>query len=185
VKCVLIPEQTEGPYYLAGEKVRRNITEGRPGARLLLHTTVLDVATCKPIPGAIVDVWHADASGVYSGFGSGASSRTFMRGLQRTNAGGVATFQTVYPGWYTGRTVHVHVKVHVGGNVAHTGQLYFPDSVTDTVYRKPPYTSRPNRDTRNASDFVFANGGKNSMLAVRGDGRGGYVASIAMGIVRG
>src|SRR5215813_3052306 len=149
VKCVLTPEQTEGPYYIDGEKIRRNITEGRPGKRLMLHATVVDVATCKAIPGAIVDIWHADAAGVYSGFGAGASSRTFMRGLQRTNASGLAIFQTVYPGWYPGRTVHIHVKVHVGGNVVHTGQLYFPDLITDSVYKKAPYALRPGRTTRN------------------------------------
>ena len=150
----------------------------------MLHTTVVDVATCKAIPGAIVDVWHADAAGVYSGFGTGASSRTFMRGLQRTNASGLAIFQTVYPGWYQGRTVHIHVKVHVGGNVVHTGQLYFPDPLTDTVYKKAPYSSRPGRTTRNANDSVYVNGGKNSMLGVRADPRGGYVASITMGVAR-
>jgi len=97
---------------------------------------------------------------------------------------GLALFQTVYPGWYQGRTVHIHVKVHVGGNVIHTGQLYFPDSFTDAVYKKSPYTKRPSRDTRNSNDFVYANGGKNSLLSVRADGSGGYVASITMGVVR-
>ena len=66
-----------------------------------------------------------------------------MRGLQKTNAKGLAVFQTVYPGWYQGRTVHIHVKVHLGGNVVHTGQLYFPDAVTDTVYRKARTTPVP------------------------------------------
>lgn len=184
VSCVLTPEMTEGPYYIDGEKLRRNITEGRPGAPLTLRLGVVNASTCKPIRGAIVDIWHADAAGVYSGFGAGAANRTFMRGLQRTDANGVATFQTVYPGWYPGRTVHIHVKVHVGGNVIHTGQLYFPDSFTDAVYKKSPYTKRPSRDTRNSNDFVYANGGKNSLLSVRADGSGGYVASITMGVVR-
>src|SRR6266852_969239 len=84
--CVLTPEQTEGPYYIANEAVRRNITEGRPGAPLLLRAFVVNASTCKPIKGAAVDIWHADAGGVYSGFGSGAGNRTFMRGIQRTNA---------------------------------------------------------------------------------------------------
>src|SRR6185295_11882340 len=156
VTCVLTPEQTEGPYYIANEKVRRNITDGRRGTPLTLRATVVDASTCKPIKGAAVDIWHCDAGGVYSGFGQGASSRTFMRGIQRTNANGLALLKTVYPGWYQGRTVHIHVKVHVGGNVVHTGQLYFPDSLTDKVYRKAPYKSRPGRTTRNANDFVFA-----------------------------
>ena len=184
VRCVLTPEQTEGPFYIENEKVRRNITDGRRGTPLTLRAPVVDASTCKPIKGAAVDIWHCDAGGVYSGFGQGASSRTFLRGMQRTNASGLALLKTIYPGWYQGRTVHIHVKVHVGGNVVHTGQLYFPDSLTDKVFRKAPYKSRPGRTTRNSNDFVFANGGKNSMVSVRADGAGGYVASITMGVVR-
>jgi protocatechuate 3,4-dioxygenase beta subunit len=184
VTCVLTPELTEGPYYIAGEKVRRNITEGRPGTPLELHLTVVDASTCKPIRGAAVDIWHADAGGVYSGFGTGASSRTFMRGIQRTDAKGLATFATVYPGWYQGRAVHIHVKVHVGGNVVHTGQLFFNDAVTDTAYRVKPYTSRPNRTTRNADDSIYVNGGSRSLLALKRRSSG-YVGSITMGVHRG
>ena len=106
-----------------------------------------------------------------------------MRGIQRTNANGVATFKTVYPGWYQGRTVHIHVKVHVRGNVVHTGQLYFPDRVTDAAYGKAPYTNRPNRDVRNADDVVFRNGGKRSLLGLRRNAAG-YVGSIRMGVRR-
>ncbi|MGB2953279.1 MAG: intradiol ring-cleavage dioxygenase [Gaiellaceae bacterium] len=183
ISCVLTPEQTEGPYYIPNERVRRNITEGRPGVPLVLQASVVDASTCRPIKGAAVDIWHADASGVYSGFGAGAASRTFMRGLQRTDASGLARFRTIYPGWYRGRTVHIHVKVHLGGNIIHTGQLYFPDKLTDAVFRRAPYSRRPNRDTRNATDSVFRNGGKRSMLGVRKSG-GLYVASITMGVHR-
>jgi protocatechuate 3,4-dioxygenase beta subunit len=184
VTCVLTPEQTEGPYYIANEALRRNITDGRPGTPLLLRAFVVNASTCKPIKGAAVDIWHADADGVYSGFGQGASNRTFMRGIQRTNAKGLALFRTVYPGWYQGRTVHIHVKVHLGGNVLHTGQLYFPDSVTDAVYRKAPYTSRPTRDVRNAADSIYRNGGKRSQVKVTKNSAGVYVASIVMGVHR-
>jgi protocatechuate 3,4-dioxygenase beta subunit len=183
VSCVLTPEQTEGPYYIPDERIRRNITEGRPGTPLALRTFVVDASTCRAIKAAAVDIWHADAAGVYSGLGQGAASRTFMRGIQRTNAKGLATFRTVYPGWYPGRTVHIHVKVHLGGNVVHTGQLYFPDAVTDAVYRRAPYSRRPGRDTHNASDSVFRNGGKKSMLRVRRS-NGIYVATITMGVHR-
>jgi protocatechuate 3,4-dioxygenase beta subunit len=107
-----------------------------------------------------------------------------MRGIQRTNAKGLALFRTVYPGWYPGRTVHIHVKVHLGGNVVHTGQLYFPDPTTDAAYRKAPYASRPNRTTRNAGDAIYRNGGKKSLLTVRKSG-GVYVATITMGVHRG
>ena len=184
VSCILTPEQTEGPYYIAGEKLRRNITDGHPGAPMLLRAFVVDATTCRPIRNAAVDIWHADAAGVYSGFGTGASSRTFMRGIQRTNAKGLATFRTVYPGWYQGRTVHIHVKVHVGGSVVHTGQLYFPDALTDAVFRAAPYNTRPNRDTRNASDSVYRNGGSKSLLGVKKNSAGLYVASIVMGVHR-
>jgi protocatechuate 3,4-dioxygenase beta subunit len=183
VSCILTPEQTEGPYYIAGEKLRRNITEGRPGTRLDLHLSVVDASTCRPLKGAVVDIWHADALGVYSGFGAGATSRTFMRGLQKTDRSGLAIFRTVYPGWYQGRTVHIHVKVHVGGDVVHTGQLYFSDTLTDAVYAKSPYSRRPGRDTRNAQDMIYASGGPQSMLAVTRKGSG-YVGSIAMGVRR-
>ena len=183
VSCVLTPELTEGPYYIAGEKYRRDITEGRSGVPLLLRLRVVDASTCKPIAGAAVDIWHADALGVYSGFGAGRRSRTFMRGIQKTGANGLARFRTVYPGWYQGRTVHIHVKVHVAGNVVHTGQLYFPDSLTDRVFRGRPYSRRPHRTTRNASDFVFANGGRRSMLSVRKSGSS-YVGAITMGVNR-
>jgi len=184
VSCVLTPEMTQGPYYIAGEKVRRNITDGHLGSPLMLRLTVVDAATCKPIKGAAVDIWHADAAGNYSGFGAGRGSRTFMRGIQRTNANGVATFRTVYPGWYQGRTVHIHVKVHVKGRVVHTGQLFFSDALTDRVYRNAPYNKRPNRTTRNANDSIFINGGRRSLLAISRRAAGGYLGKITMGVHR-
>jgi|SRR5436190_8093143 len=183
ISCVLTPEQTEGPYYIAGEHVRRNITEGHPGTPLMLRAFVVDASTCRAIRNAAVDIWHADAAGIYSGFGRGSGNRTFMRGIQRTNAKGLALFRTVYPGWYPGRTAHIHVKVHIAGNVVHTGQLYFPDKVTDSAYRKAPYASRPGRDTRNATDSVFRNGGSRSLLRVRKSGSV-FVATITMGVHR-
>jgi protocatechuate 3,4-dioxygenase beta subunit len=184
VTCVLAPEMTEGPYYVPNEQVRRNITEGRPGTPLHLQLKVVDASTCRPIGGAVVDIWHADALGVYSGEPvENTVGQTFMRGIQRTNARGIAVFHTVYPGWYQGRTVHVHVKVHIGGNVVHTGQLFFHDSLTDRVYRSSPYNRRPNRATRNPSDAIYRNGGSKSLLAVRKHGSG-YVGSIVMGVHR-
>ena len=184
VTCVLTPELTEGPYYIPNEKLRRNITDGHPGTTLILQLAVVDASTCKPITGAAVDIWHADAAGNYSGFGAGSRSRTFMRGIQRTDAHGIATFRTVYPGWYQGRTVHIHVKVHVRGKVVHTGQLFFSDALTDRVYRNVPYNKRPNRTTRNANDSIFVNGGSKSMLSVRRRSAGGYMGKIRMGVHR-
>src|SRR5262249_55508225 len=99
VDCVLAPEMTEGPYYLANEAVRSDITEGRPGTPLQLRLTVASVAAsaCSRLAGANVDIWHADATGNYSGFGATSSSRTFLRGVQTTDRNGEAVFATVYP----------------------------------------------------------------------------------------
>jgi protocatechuate 3,4-dioxygenase beta subunit len=182
--CVLSPEMTEGPYYIAGENVRRNITEGLPGAPLSLRLTVLDASTCKPIQGAAVDIWHASSGGKYSGeAANGTVGRTYLRGIQRTDAKGLAVFTTVYPGWYPGRTVHIHVKVHVGGNVVHTGQLFFRDSFTDGVYKRTPYKARGARDVRNAGDSIYGSGGSGSLLAMTTVGKG-YVGAISMGVRR-
>jgi protocatechuate 3,4-dioxygenase beta subunit len=183
VSCILTPELTEGPYYIAGEKVRRNITDGHAGTPLTLKLKVVDATTCRPIKNAAVDIWHADAAGVYSGFGSGSASRTFMRGIQKTDANGIATFQTVYPGWYQGRAVHIHIKVHVGGNVVHTGQLFFNDATTDTVYLKAPYSGRPNRDTRNPNDNIYGSGGSRSVVKIA-KSAAGYVGTQTMGVRR-
>jgi protocatechuate 3,4-dioxygenase beta subunit len=179
--CVLAPEQTEGPYYIASEPFRRDVTEGHPGVPLELDLKVVNATTCKPVRKASVEIWHADAAGDYSGFGTTRSNRTFLRGQQRTNKRGVATFNTIYPGWYQGRTVHIHVKVHVKGRTVHTGQLYFDDTVTDGVYTQSPYSSRPGRTTRNSQDGIYGSGGAQSTLRISdlGSGKRG---TLTMGV---
>jgi protocatechuate 3,4-dioxygenase beta subunit len=182
VSCVLTPELTEGPFYVPGEKLRRAIAVGKPGLPLLLHLTVVNASTCRPIRNATVDIWHCDAGGVYSGAIASNPGTNFLRGAQRTNASGVATFDTIYPGWYQGRAVHIHVKAHVGGRVVHTGQLFFPAAVTNAVYAKAPYSTHGTHpDTLNAADSIFRNGGSKGMLALR-QSASGYVGSIAMGV---
>jgi hypothetical protein len=79
--------------------------------------------------------------------------------------------------------VHIHVRVYLGGSVIHTGQLYFPEKVTDAVYKRSPYRRRPDRDTRNATDFVYRNGGRRSLLTLRRSGAS-YVGEITMGVSR-
>jgi protocatechuate 3,4-dioxygenase beta subunit len=184
VTCVLAPQMTEGPYYVEGDKVRRNVTEGRPGVPLALRLTVVDVSSCKPIRNAAVDIWHCDAGGVYSGTSvQSTQDRAFLRGIQRTDRNGLALFRTIYPGWYPGRAVHIHLKVYIGGNTVHTGQLFFPDALTDAVYRRAPYNRRPGRDTRNASDSIYRNGGSRSLLRIARSGKG-YLSRITMGVAR-
>jgi protocatechuate 3,4-dioxygenase beta subunit len=184
IACVLSPEMTEGPYYLPNEKLRRNITEGLSGAPLSLRLTVVDASSCKPIKGAAVDIWHASAGGKYSGESANDTvGLTFLRGIQHTDAKGLALFTTVYPGWYPGRAVHVHVKVHVSGSVVHTGQLFFRDTFTDAVYRRSPYSGRSARDVRNTGDSIYLGGGNRSLLRMRTVGKA-YVGSISMGVRR-
>ena len=184
VTCVLAPEMTEGPYFVEGDKVRRNITEGKAGVPLSLRLTVLDVSSCKPIRNAAVDIWHCDAGGTYSGTGQqGTEGLTFLRGIQRTDRNGLAIFKTIYPGWYPGRAVHIHLKVFLGGSTVHTGQLFFPDRLTDVVYKRSPYNRRPNRDPRNNADSIYRNGGARSTLKLVRNGNG-YVGRITMGVAR-
>jgi protocatechuate 3,4-dioxygenase beta subunit len=179
VTCVLAPELTEGPYYLPNERVRRDITEGKPGTPLRLRLMVVNASSCKPIKGAAVDIWHADASGVYSGVAG--NTGTFLRGIQKTDRAGLAVFDTIYPGWYQGRAVHIHVKVHLGGNVVHTGQLFFPDELSDKVYAAAPYERRGNPDTPDSEDAIYRNGGSRSLLRPVKSGSG-YVGSMVMGV---
>ena len=179
--CVLSRETTEGPYWVENRLTRRDITEGRKGAGLGLSIKVIDVPGCKPIKGADVELWHADARGAYSGV-SGASSR-FLRGHQKTNAAGVVRFETLYPGWYPGRTPHIHVKVHVGGSEVHTGQIFFTDAASRSVYRTGVYSSRGQADTTNGSDSIYRQtGGSRATARVSRRRGGGYRGTVTLGV---
>jgi protocatechuate 3,4-dioxygenase beta subunit len=171
---------TDGPFYLDLNDVRSDLVDGRPGVPLTLALIVAHASICTPVSGAAVDIWHADAGGVYSGFGNG-SGRTFLRGTQLTGADGTARFQTIYPGWYSGRAVHIHVKVHTGGQVVHTGQLFFEDALTSSVFRRSPYSSRGAPDTRNADDSIYRDGGTQSTLSPLVAGPG-FVATTTLGV---
>jgi protocatechuate 3,4-dioxygenase beta subunit len=180
--CVLSPEVTEGPYWIANKLTRRDVTEGRPGLPLELVLTVQDAKTCEPIAGADVEIWHCDAGGTYSGV---ADSKRFLRGHQKADAHGRARFLTVYPGWYRGRTPHIHLKVHVGGSVVHTGQAFFDEKTTAAVYRRSPYKSHGQPDTSHAADMIYAQAGRSRAtlrLTRRSNGRKGYRGSITLGV---
>jgi protocatechuate 3,4-dioxygenase beta subunit len=171
--CRLTPEETEGPYYFDADSIRSDIREDRKGARLRLALRVRDAKTCEPLPDAVVDIWHCDAGGAYSGFdgggapgapgrpgpGGGAGSATtdtrYLRGAQVTNADGIVEFVTVYPGWYAGRTVHIHAKVHLDRATVLTTQLYFDDDLTTAVFEHAPYAAHGERDQRNDTDGIF------------------------------
>jgi protocatechuate 3,4-dioxygenase beta subunit len=180
--CQVLPEQTQGPFYADLDLMRRDITEGLPGHPLRLGVQVVD-ENCDPIPEAVVDVWHCDVDGDYSAFADGTPNdagpgTTFLRGSQTTNADGIAEIHTNYPGWYTGRAVHIHTKVHLDATTALTTQLYLPDELTDEVHREAPYAAHGQRTIRNADDFIAAGSETNGTLvttSAEGDGTLGLV----------
>jgi len=143
---------------------------------------------CAPLAGAVVDLWHCDARGYYSGVQDRSFSTTgkrFLRGYQVTDSAGTAKFSTIYPGWYPGRTVHIHFKIRTDpaskAGHAFTSQLYFDDSLTDHVYTLPPYSSRGRRMLRNEEDFIFRTGGKQLMLVLDKNGPG-YTSTFDIGL---
>jgi len=157
----------EGPYYLSSTPTRSDVTDGQEGKALTLSFSVLDTA-CKPIKGARVDIWYANAQGIYSGvasrgddLGAGVNSGNFLRGTQITNAKGVVTFKGIYPGWYPARTVHIHEKIWVGGKEVLTTQTFFTDKQNAAVMATAPYNARGTQRVTNATDMVLTRGGVN------------------------
>ena len=194
--CVVRPEQTEGPYFvderLNRSDIRVDPTDGqvRPGTPLALTLVVsrLNAGDCLPLPGAQVDIWHCDAMGVYSDVhdpGFNTIGRKFLRGYQMTDARGEVRFVTIYPGWYPGRTIHIHFKIRTAPvaqrSFEFTSQLYFDDGLTDRVHAEPPYASNGQRTARNQHDWIFRRGGDRLMLAPTAT-TDGYAASFAIGL---
>ena len=188
--CILTPEAAQGPFYFDRKLVRTDITEGKPGAPLALTLQVVEAEHCASLKTARVDVWHSDGLGVYSGYARQATGstagETFLRGTQFTDAEGAVHFTTIYPGWYPGRTPHIHFKVILDDKDLVTGQLYFSDTVSERIYTTlSPYRERrAERDRFNANDFIFQKqGGSKTLVAVEEDG-GSYRASLVIGIDR-
>ncbi|MFC9518128.1 protocatechuate dioxygenase [Nocardiaceae bacterium NPDC056970] len=234
-RCVMAVEETQGPYWFDVDSIRSDIREDRPGLELNLAMRVQDLVNCSAdgsagaVANAVVEIWHCDAGGVYSGFesgsvaanqgggtggpggamgrppedmpqggtggpppggtppegmggpgggapggmgGSGETSDgsysvgdqeatttddgTYLRGAQTTDANGIVRFTTIFPGWYTGRTVHIHLKVHIDKKTVLTTQLYFDDTLNDEVFSTvSPYTDHTGRDTRNDNDSIY------------------------------
>jgi len=198
VDCVLIPQETEGPYPLdlSGDpsKFRQDVTEGRPGTPLDVVFTVVDINdNCNPIANARVDIWHTDKEGVYSGFsqpGANTVGETFMRGIQMTNVNGEVRFHTIYPGWYPGRITHIHFQVFIGSMLRATSQCAFPDEVNVAVYSTPMYASKGQNTSvaNNAADGVFRGSAtdlEHQLLNIVPNATtGGYDGSLVIGINR-
>lgn len=185
--CVITPEVTEGPYYFDPALNRQDITEGRPGIKTIVRLQVVD-AQCQPMANARVDIWHADATGVYSGYanqtgGIDTTGQTFMRGTQMTGADGVTEFTTVYPGWYRGRTTHIHFKVFLDETNVLTGQLFFPDALSEFLYRNvAPYSDRTEaRDTINTNDNIATQATRASFAYVK-ELADAYLVAMIIGV---
>ncbi|MEX1652216.1 intradiol ring-cleavage dioxygenase [Streptomyces pseudovenezuelae] len=209
----LMSSVTEGPYYLDGALVRKDITEGKSGVPLTLRLTVVDATDgCTPVKGAAVEIWHCDAWGYYSGYttanpggsapaesedGSTANDATYLRGYQIANANGVVKFETIFPGWYTPRTCHIHVKVHTGGEkedgtyeggkVNYTGQLFFDDTVAEEIFALEPYSRHSGSYTTLDNDMVYDGGGASSGLLTlkavhKADPSKGYKGSLSLAV---
>ncbi|MDQ3930671.1 MAG: intradiol ring-cleavage dioxygenase [Chloroflexota bacterium] len=186
--CVVKPEMTEGPYFvdvdLNRSDIRSNTSDGAmsAGVPLALAFVVSQVGSsaCTPLGGAQVDIWHCDADGVYSGV-QGSSGTNFLRGYQVTDASGKANFTSIYPGWYSGRAVHIHFKIRTkgadGGDYEFTSQLFFDENVNNAVYAQAPYSSKGQADVPNARDSIYRSGG-DQLLLTPTESNGGYTATF-------
>ncbi|ATY66909.1 extracellular dioxygenase [Cordyceps militaris] len=175
--CLLTPEVTQGPYYVGGESLRKDVTESEPGVEITLDYQVIDVDTCEPVPDVYVEIWHCNSTGVYSGVvanGNGNSAdasnidNTALRGIQATDTDGVAQFQSIFPGHYTGRATHIHVMVHtnatlyanqtLGNDVyaSHVGQAFFDQALITAADKISPYSGNEQQVTENSEDSILA-----------------------------
>lgn len=192
IACVVKPEVTEGPYYVDDQIDRSDVRsdpgtgEVKDGALLALSFKVYRVnnSACVPLQGSKVEIWHCDAAGTYSDVsdrGFNTVGQKYLRGFQTTDANGLVTFTTIYPGWYSGRTVHIHFKVHHDGEDAShvfTSQLFFDDSLSDQVLANAPYAAKGTRDTRNSNDSIY----EDQLLVVTNKTDAGYAATFEMGL---
>jgi protocatechuate 3,4-dioxygenase beta subunit len=195
--CVVRPELTIGPYFvdeqLERSDIRTNSSDNsvKEGIPLTLNINITSASdnSCTPIEGAQVDIWHCDAVGVYSGVSDPNADTTgqdFLRGFQRTDANGAVQFQTIYPGWYSGRAVHIHFTIRTKGaqgeDYQFTSQFFFDETLTDQVHAQEPYASKGERNTRNSSDNIFLRGGDQLLLNLQGDTANGFIGSMSIGL---
>jgi protocatechuate 3,4-dioxygenase beta subunit len=190
------PQQTEGPYFV-DEKLNRSdirsdpsdgsVKQGVP-LRLVFHVSRINGSFCTPLRGATIDLWHCDAMGVYSDVADPSFStvgKKFLRGYQVTDANGTVNFVTIYPGWYPGRTVHIHFKIRTDSasqqGYEFTSQLYFDDALTDQIHAQAPYAAKGQRTQRNDQDGIFQGGGQQLILQLTKDAVG-YVGTFDIGL---
>jgi protocatechuate 3,4-dioxygenase beta subunit len=196
--CVVKPALTEGPYFVDDQLNRSDIriepSDGsvKDGMLLNLIFSVSDVSanTCAPLAGAQVDVWHCDAQGAYSGVsdpGFDTSGEKWLRGYQITDEIGKAEFITIYPGWYSGRAVHIHFKIRTDPDSEQvyefTSQLFFPEDISDIVHAQGEYADKGYRDVLNAEDNIFQSSeGLLTLELIENEDSEGYTANFSIGL---
>ncbi|TKY80508.1 intradiol ring-cleavage dioxygenase [Pectobacterium polonicum] len=208
--CPLTTEQIVGPYFVDYKILRRDITESQPGIPLLLKIKVIDGVTCEPVDNILVDIWHCNARGKYSGWSfispdkeastddvgtvNRTDSTSFFRGIQPTDQNGVVRFTTIFPGFYAGRATHIHVAIRRPSknplekeHFAFVGQLYFPEDLCRVVYNNEPYSPRDiTRVTNDKDDYFTKMNGVQSLLTVNkvneGDFNDGFTGEIILSI---
>ena len=181
-RCAIAPTETIGPYPSLTDLFRNDVREDRQGTLLTLTMTVVNAnANCAPIANANVEIWHADAAGDYSEYGT-QTAATFLRGIQTTNANGDVTFTTVYPGWYQGRATHIHVEVTINGRSVKATQIAFPESINNAVHAQGVYARRGVNPMSNAADGIFADSLTAELVTPTGSPSNGYSASFQIGV---
>jgi len=180
--CAVTPTETEGPFPSLTNLFRSDIREGKTGTLLTLTLKVVNSnASCAAVPNANVEIWHVDAAGNYSQYGS-QTTQTYLRGIQTTNSNGEVTFTTIYPGWYQGRATHIHAEVTINGVSRKVTQIAFPESVNNTVHRSGTYASRGTNPMSNASDMIFADSLSSELVTPTGDPTSGYAATFQIAV---
>ena len=187
-RLTLTAQTTEGPFYFDAGKIRQDITEGQTGVPLDIRFTVVDLHG-RPLAGKRVDLWHCNAAGVYSGYAGqvddhaqpvSTKGQTFLRGSQPVGADGVATFRTIYPGWYEGRATHLHMKVIDGRRTLLTTQCFLPDALNEYLYTQlPAYRRKRLRETLNSNDGIALRAGDTVFGAVR-EAKDRYIATLML-----
>jgi protocatechuate 3,4-dioxygenase beta subunit len=191
--CALAPALTIGPYFVDERLHRSDVTENAStpfiaqAVPLFLTINAYSAtgSACSPLQGVQIDIWHCHAGGLYSDEAqNGTTGQTWLRGYQVTDANGNVTFKTIFPGWYQGRTIHIHVMARwfdTNGNATYTftTQLFFLESVNDAVLANAPYNTRGNRDTTNSSDNIYA---ASMLVDAQPTGDGAYAGTIAIGL---
>jgi len=180
--CAVTPTETIGPYPSLTDLFRSDVREGKQGTQLNLTIKVVNVASgCSPVANANVEIWHVDATGNYSQYGT-QTTQTYLRGIQTTDASGEVTFVTIYPGWYQGRATHIHVEVTINGVSRKVTQMAFPETINNAVHASGVYSSRGANPMSNAADGIFADSLSSEIVTPTGSPTTGYSVAFQVGI---